>query len=144
MAVTSSNDAALVAQQVARHAPDLPLAAIAGSDALLELGGRAVEGMVVAQSYDRADASPLHLAFVAAYVARFGRAPGYSALASHDAVGVLAQALDKAAPGEALRDAVLRHQPYQGVQELIRFDGNGDGSRAAYFSIVRDGRFEPL
>lgn len=144
VAVTSSNDAALVAQLVARHPLAVPMVAIAASDALLELGGRSVEGMVVAQAYNRADPSPRHLAFVAAYRARFGRAPGYSAIASYDAIGLLAQAVERAAPGQSLRDAVLRHQPYQGVQDIIRFDGNGDATRPAYFSIVRNGRFEPL
>ena len=144
VALSSSMDAALIAQQVAKQARAVPMAAVAASDALLELGGRAVEGMVVAQAFNRADQSPRYGAFRAAYLARFGREPSYSAAVSYDAVTVLTQALDQAAPGEALRDAVLRCQPYPGLQQTIRFDRFGDGTRAPFFSIVRNGRFEPL
>ncbi|WP_326533176.1 ABC transporter substrate-binding protein [Pseudorhodoferax sp.] len=144
VAVTSSVDAALIAQQMAKQPQRVPMAAIAASDALLELGGGAVEGMLVAQAYNRADDSPRFRSFVEAYRARFDREPSYSAIASYDAVLVLAQALAQAAPGEPLRDAVLHYQPYEGVQGAIRFDGFGDGTRPAFFSVVRHGRFEPL
>lgn len=144
LAITTSMDAALLAQQVAKHGQRLPMATVAASEALLELGGNAVEGMLVAQAYNRATASQRYLDFHAAYLARFGREPGYSAIASYDAVGVLAQALVQSAPGESLRDAVLHYQPYVGVQEPIRFDGFGDALRPAHFSVVRNGRFEPL
>jgi branched-chain amino acid transport system substrate-binding protein len=144
VAVTSSMDAALIAQQMAKQPRPVPMAAIAASEALLELGGGAVEGMLVAQAYDRADSSPRFRSFVDAYQARFGRQPSYSAIVSYDAVLVLTQAMAQAGRGESLRDTVLRHQPYQGVQGAIRFDGFGDGTRPAFFSVVRNGRFEPL
>jgi branched-chain amino acid transport system substrate-binding protein len=144
VAISSSVDAALMAQQMAKQPQRVPMAAIAASDALLELGGSAVEGMLVAQAYNRADTSPRFRSFVQAYQQRFGREPSYSAIASYDAMLVLTRAMVQAAPGESLRDAVLRYQPYEGVQGTIRFDGFGDGTRPAFFSIVRNGRFEPL
>lgn len=144
VAICSSVDAALLAQQAAKQPVQLPMAAVAASEALLELGGRTVEGLIVAQPYNRADASPRYLAFHLAYVARFGRPPGYSAVASYDAVTLLAHAMQGAAPAETLRDAVLRQQPYQGLQGTIGFDGFGDSSRASFFSIVREGRLVPL
>ena len=144
VAITVSADAALIAQQAVKQTTGIPMATVSASEALIELGGQAVEGMVVAQANNRADTSPGYQAFLRAYVARFGREPGYSAIFSYDAVTVATQAMARSTPGESLRDAVLRHQPYQGVQEPIRFDRFGDSSRAAYFSIVRNGQFEPL
>lgn len=144
--VTSSVDAARLAQQVHKLVPRKPMAASgwAANPALIELGGKAVEGMMVAQTYSRADTSPRYRAFEQAYVARFNRYPSYSAIASFDAVLVLHQALDKASAGETLRDAVLRHGPYQGLQQTIALDRFGDAERPAYFTVVRNGQFELL
>ncbi|KQP17662.1 ABC transporter substrate-binding protein [Pseudorhodoferax sp. Leaf267] len=144
VAICASVDAALIAQQAFKHRAVLPMATLTASDALLELGGEAIEGIVVVQSHDRASTAPAYLAFHQAYEARFGREPSYSAVASYDAVTVLAQALAQAGRDEPLRDAVLRLQPYPGLQQPIRFDRFGDSSRAAHFSTVRNGRFEPL
>lgn len=144
--VSSAVDAARLAQQVARLAPALPMTASgrAINSALLELGGQAVEGMVLVQPYDAGDSSPRFRAFHDAYVLRFGQDPGYSAVVSFDAVNLLVDALARSGREETPLAAVLRHAPYQGLQETIRFDGVGDAVRKAYFSVVRDGRFEPL
>ena len=144
--VSSSVDAARLAQQVARLAPALPMAASgrAVNASLLELGGQAVEGMVLVQPYNAGDTSARYRAFQAAYGARFGRDPTYSAMVSYDALTVVVDALARRGPEESPRDAVFRHGPYQGLQQTIRFDGVGDGARRAYFSVVRNGRFEPL
>ena len=144
VACTTSVDAALIAQQAVKQTRGIPITAVYGSEALIELGGQAVEGMLVAQAHDRADTSPGYQAFHRAYTARFGREPTYSAIFSYDAVTVATEALARSAQGESLRDAVLRNQPYQGVQEPIRFDRFGDSARAAYYSIVRNGQFVPL
>lgn len=144
VASTTSVDAALIAQQAVKQTRGIPMAAVYGSEALIELGGQAVEGMLVAQAHNRADTSARYQAFCLAYVARFGREPTYSAVFSYDAVTVATEALARSAKGESLRDAVLRNQPYQGVQEPIRFDRFGDSARAAYYSIVRNGQFVPL
>ncbi len=144
--VTGSADAARLAQQVARLAPGLPMTASgrAINDALVELGGKAVEGMVLVQPYDAGDSSPRYLAFRDAYQARFGNVPTYSAMVSFDAVTILAEAFARRAPDETPRDAVLRHGPYQGLQETIRFGPGGETPPRVWFSVVRDGRFEPV
>lgn len=144
--VATAYDAARLAQQVAQRAPKLPMTASgrAINPQLLEIGGAAVEGMVLVQPYNAADTSPRYRAFHADYVARFGQAPTYSAVVTFDAMTVLAEALARRGPDESARDAVFRYGPYQGLQETIRFDGAGDGAPRAYFSVVRDGRFEPL
>ena len=144
--VSSGVDAARLAQQVARLAPALPMTASgrAINTALLELGGQALEGMVLVQPYNAADTSPRFRAFHDAYAARFGQGPTYSAMVSFDAVNMLADALARRRPEESPRDALLQHGPYPGLQETIRFDGVGGAARRAYFSVVRDGRLEPV
>lgn len=139
-------EVARLAQQARRLAPGLPMAAAeaAAGEALVELGGQAIEGLLVAQMHDRADTSPRYLRFHADFVARFGRAPGFHAVAAHDAVTVLADALVRRKPGETPRQAVLQHGPYQGLQQSIVFDRYGDITRALHFAVVRKGRFELL
>lgn len=141
-----SVDAVRLAQQAQRQAPGLPMAVAdaAGGEALIALGGRAVEGVLVGQMHDRSSTSARYLAFVAAYQARFGRGPGYHAAIAHDAVTVLVQAAARSRAGESLKQAVLRHGPYDGLQQPIGFDGFGDTTRAPSFVVVQDGRYQPL
>lgn len=141
--LASSVDAARMAQQVAQQAPGLGLATSgwAGNPDLIELGGKAVEGMVLTQPYDERNGSPYFKAVEAAYGQRFGRAPNFGAISSFDAVVVLATALERAARGQAPREAVLRNGPYPGIQQTLVIDRFGDAQRAALVNVVRDGRF---
>lgn len=141
-----SVDAVRLAQQARRQASALPVAVAdaAAGEALITLGGAAVEGVVAGQLHDRSSTAPRYLAFVEAYRSRFGRLPGYHAVISHDAVSVLAQALARRAAGESLKQAVLRHGPYAGLQQDMTLDAAGDTAGAPHFVVVRDGRFEAL
>lgn len=144
--VASGADAARLAQQVRKRDTGLPLAAAgwAATPALLELGGKAVEGMQVLQSHDPQSSSPHFRAFQQAFRQRYDTAPGYGATAAYDAVLVLAEALARAQAGESPKQALLRHGPYQGLQQRIVFDGFGDAERSGHPTVVRDGRFESL
>ena len=113
----------------------------AASESLIELGGRVVEGLLLSQSYNPSDGSARFRQFQAAYLERFGRQPGISAVASYDATTVLLQALMRRQRGEDMREAVLRHGPFDGLQQAIGFDRFGDTQRRVYFTQVRDGQF---
>lgn len=141
--IATSVDTARLAQQGSKMAPGMPMGTSewAGSDALIELGGSAVEGMLVAQSYNREDRSPRYRAFHDAYLNRFDRVPGYSAVNAYDAALVLFAALQRRQPHEDLKAAVLRYGPYEGLQQTIAFDRYGDTPRRMYFTQIRGGRF---
>lgn len=140
--LADSVDAARIAQQAARQAPGLRLATSdwAANPDLIELGGKAVEGLVLAQPYDESHGSAYFRAIHTAYIARFGREPNFGAMSSFDAVVVLATALERAPRGEAPREAVLRHGPYPGIQQALNVDRFGDVQRAMVVHVVRDGR----
>lgn len=144
--ISRGPDAARLAQQVRKRGATLPLATAewATTDSLIELGGRAVEGLVTAQPYDPGDRSARYQAFRARYRDRHGREPSFGALGSYDAVMVLAEALARARRGESPRDALLRHGPYTGLQHAIRFDRFGDSARPLHFVEVRNGAFAAL
>lgn len=141
--IANAVDVARLSQQAVKQAPHLPKSAAewATSDALTELGGRAVEGLLIAQPFDRDDASPRYRAFRAGFLERFGREPGYSAINAHDAATVLFDALEKRERGETLRDAILRIRGFDGLQQRMEFDRFGDTRRVVYFTEIRDGRF---
>ena len=144
--VASAVDAGRLAQQAAKLGASLPMAAPDWADhqALFEVGGGTVEGMLVASASDVSDTAARYRDFQQAYAQRFGAAPSDRCVAAHDAVTVVADGMARAAPGESVRDAVLRHGPYQGVQQTIAFDRFGDAARRAFHHIVRNGRFERI
>lgn len=139
-------DAARLARQLRRLAPQLPLAAADGAatQALIALGGQAVEGMLVGQPRDMDSAAPAHTAFVQAFRARFGQEPGYPALMAYEAVTLVAVAQQRRRARESLKDALLGHGPYPGLQQPIGFDANGDAREGLRFAVVREGRFQLL
>ncbi len=144
--ISGAIDVARLAQQSRRLAPSLPIGASewAATEQLIELGGRMVEGLIIVQNYDRDDDSARFREFREAYFRRFQKNPGYSSVSAYDAALVLFTALEKRAGGETVKAAVLKHGPYQGLQQQISFDATGDTPRKVFFTEIRDGRFVPL
>lgn len=141
--IASAIDVGRLAQQAEKRVPRMPISASewAASETLLELGGHAVENLLIAQTYNRDDSSARYQRFHAAYLARFARAPGFSSIAAYDATTVLLQALEQQQRGETIKQAILQHGPYEGLQQSIQFDRFGDTARKVYFTEVRNGRF---
>lgn len=143
--IASGANVARLARQAREQAPQLPLSAAewAGNAPLPALGGRHVEGLVVALGYDSHDQRPRYAGFREHFAKRFGRPPGNAAAASYDTVMVLVQAAARRQRGQSLRDALLRSGPFQGLQQTIVFDAHGDAARRPRFMRVRDGALVP-
>jgi branched-chain amino acid transport system substrate-binding protein len=139
-------DVPRLAQQARRLAPSVPIVASewAASEQLAELGGDVVDGLLIAQTHDRDDASPRYRAFADAYFERFQRAPGFSSVLAYDAATVVLTALGKRRDGQTLKAAVLANGPYEGLQHSIQFDANGDTQRRVFFTEIRGGRYVRL
>ena len=103
--------------------------------------GDVVEGLLIVQNYDHEDNSPRFREFSEAYFKRFQRSPGYSSVSAYDAATVVLDALRKRQGGETLKDAPLKNSPYQGLQQEIAFDANGDTPRKVFFTEIRGGRY---
>ena len=130
-------------QQARMQAPALPIGAAewAATEHLIELGGEVVQGLLIVQNFDRDDESARFREFSEAYFKRFQRKPSYSSVSAHDAATVLLKAMKERQSGESLKQAALRVGPYQGLQQVIEFDANGDTARKVFFTEIRDGRF---
>lgn len=142
--IASAADVARLAQQARRLAPALPISASewAATEQLVVLGGEVIEGLLIAQGFNRDDGSARYREFREAYLQRFTREPGYSAVMAHDAASVLFDALQRRRPGETPRQALLARGPYLGLQQQIVFDAFGDSRREVTFTEIRQRRFQ--
>ena len=141
--ISGALDVARLAQQARKQAPQLPMGAAewAATEQLVELGGEVVNGLLIVQNYDRDDTSPRFKEFSEAYFKRFQRMPGYSSVSAHDAATVVLTALKNRQSGETLKQAALRSSPFQGLQQQITFDANGDTPRKVFFTEIHGGRY---
>jgi branched-chain amino acid transport system substrate-binding protein len=144
--IAGALDVARLAQHSRKLAPTLPIGASewAATEQLIELGGPVVEGLLIVQNYDRDDTSERFKAFSEAYFKRFQRNPGYSSVSAYDAATVVLQALKNRQKGETVKAAALRSNPYQGLQQQMVFDANGDTQRTVFFTEIRDGRYRKI
>jgi branched-chain amino acid transport system substrate-binding protein len=109
------------------------------------LGGKAVEGVTVVQTFDRDNQAEAYQAFRKTYLERYQREPGFPGVYTHDAAKVVLSALEAKAAEESLKQAVLRLREFEGLQGSFRFDAFGDVQRSnASISIIRNYQFVVL
>lgn len=144
--IATAVDTARLAQQSRKLTPAMPMATAewASTEVLLEVGGAAVEGMLVSQPFNRDDRTEKFQSFLKQYVERFGHTPGFSAVNAYDAANVLFDAMIQKQEDEDLKSALIRYGPYAGLQQSISFDRYGDTPRQAHFTEIRQGRFVML
>lgn len=144
--VSNTFDSAKLAQQARRQAPQVELfgTAWAANEEVIELGGKAIEGMYFGQYFRRGDTSPIYTAFAQAFTRRFDQLPGYISVGSYDATSVLLQALTRQKNGQSLKQALLEQGPYIGLQHSIEFDRFGDSRGVDGISIVKNKKMEAI
>ncbi len=144
--LANSVDTALLAQQLRKRDAKVHINACewSATERLIELGGKAVEGLVIAQFIDRASQQASYLAFRTAYLERFKREPGFPGLTGFDAANVVLDGLAAQTSSQTLKQVILARREFTGAQSLIRFDAYGDASRDTFLTTVRDGAFVRL
>ncbi|MCK6412814.1 MAG: ABC transporter substrate-binding protein [Azonexus sp.] len=144
--VASSLDTARLCQQARKQAPKLLLSSTewaASGEFLVEMGGEAVEGLLIAHAYNRNDNGRFQV-FRQAYRQRFQREFGSFSPLAHDTANIVFTALGKRRPGQTMKAALLGSGPYRGLQQEISFDAWGDATRQVYFTEIRNGQFVQL
>lgn len=141
--ISSAVDTARLVQQVRKQHPALPIIASewAATEQLLELGGSAVEGVMLAEGYDRYGQSPRFLDFKASYLKRYGKEAIEGSMTGFEAATIALAALARRPPGGSLKDALLNSGAFDGLEKSLNFDRFGDITREAHFLIIRDGHF---
>lgn len=141
--ITSSVDGARIAQQLRKKDASIPLliAEWGGTQTLIEMGGKAVEGMEVLQVFNPYDEGKAWLAFADEYRSRFSGEPSFSSIMGYEAAILILQTLRTMDKGADLRRAVVRGNPFQGLQQTILVDQYGDGQRKVWFMRIEGRRF---
>ncbi len=141
--IANSVDTAMLAQQLHKRDPGVQITTSewAATERLTELGGKAVEGMVIAQFLDRDSKQPAYVVFRNAYVERFALEPGFAGITGFDAANVALDALAEKKAGQTLKQTILERRVFAGAQSEIRFDPYGDATRETYMTIIRNGTF---
>ncbi len=140
--VASTLDTSRLAQQARRLAPGLQLSSsewAASAEALSEMGGSAVEGMLITHAYNRDDSGAAYQNFRSAFKNRFQREFGSFSLLAYDTANIVFAAMKQRSGNESMKGALLKYGPYKGVQQDIVFDASGDATRMVYFTEIRSG-----
>lgn len=142
--LANATDTALLSQQIRKLDSRLPITASgwAASDRLIEVGGKAVEGLTLVQDFDRNSGATRYQEFRRLYLERFHREPEAAAVNAFDAGNVVLDALaGRRDLQQGIKEAVLAARHFEGLQEPISFDAFGDVRRKLFVTVVRDGRF---
>lgn len=146
MLIANSVDAALLAQQLRRLNPTVAIVTSewAATERLIELGGRAVEGITIAQFLDRQSQQPSYISFREAYLKRFGKEPGFAGLTAFDATNVVMDGLANQEASQTLKQTLLAKKIFAGAQTPVVFDAYGDASRETFMTTIENGAFVVL
>ena len=142
--VANSMDSAMLCQQIRKMDAStlITLADWGATERLLELGGKAVEGVTVVQTFNRESTAPQYLVFRKAYMERYQREPGFPGVYAHDAAKVVLSGLLARQEGRSLKETVLSMGKFEGLQGDFVFDDFGDVKRShVSISVVRNNKF---
>lgn len=141
-------DTALIAKQVRARRLNVKLFAPSlMAKSLVELGGEAVNGLILSQTFLPDAPGPRGREFIDKYKAHFSEVPSPIAAQTYDAVYIIADAVKRAgstAPG-ALRDALAKTAGLTLVTGKPRFDAGGDDTgKYLFLAVIKKGKIEPL
>lgn len=142
--VANSMDSALICQQVRKVDSGIPitLADWGATERLLELGGKAVEGVTAVQTFNRNSPEQKYQEFRKAFLDRFKREPGFPGVYAYDALQMVLTALKKQKKNESLKETILSVRQFDGLQSKFSFDDFGDVARSnVSISVVRNQKF---
>lgn len=139
------NEAALIAKQAKALGLNVPFMGVDGlySDALIQLGGEAVEGFMLPGFFNTESTNPKTQEFVKAYKEAYNELPGTYAAYAFDATEIVIKAMkEKGTDRQSIADYITTLKGYEGVTGIHDFDLNGDVMKEPEKLIVKDGKFQ--
>jgi branched-chain amino acid transport system substrate-binding protein len=114
------------------------------NQALVAIGGKAMEGCYFTNHFSPDDQSPIVKSFVAKYQEKYGTLPDTFSALGYDAARLLSDAIKRAGSlnSQAVRDALANTAGFQGVTGQISFDANRNASKPGLIVTVKEGKFE--
>jgi branched-chain amino acid transport system substrate-binding protein len=143
---TMYNDGASISQQREKMGWNLP---VIGSGALyspklIELGGKAVNGIYSNVCFFAKDPDPFIHGFVATFKQKYGNTPNFAAALAYDCVYVLAHSIEKAGSLDrsAVRNALAATKDFKGLGGSLTFNAEREPIKTYKVVQVVNGDFE--
>lgn len=108
---------------------------------IIRNGGRAVEGVILAHSFQRDNRNPKFLEFKNQYFSRYKAIPEMWETFGYEAVYALFQAFSKNPDPQQLKATLLKIGRFKGLQGDILFDRFGDNRRKPLLLTIKNGAF---
>ena len=144
MLVTSDNDAAFIVQKIRLQQWNVPIfsSAWAQTDTLIKNGGKAVDGMLIEQTFPLDSQSSNYLEFKKKFINRYAKEPTFAAAYAYETMQVIGSALLKT-NGQAagLKTAIINIKDFQGLVDKFSFDKYGDVVSPFYLGKIENGKF---
>ena len=139
-------EVALIVRQGRQIGLKMPFVGCDGwaNQALLDVGGKAVDGCYFTNHFSPDDEAPNVKNFVKKYREKYGSIPDTFGALGYDAARLLADAIKRAGTAEssAVRDALAKTANFEGVTGRISFDSDRNASKPGLVVTIKDGRFE--
>jgi branched-chain amino acid transport system substrate-binding protein len=144
--VTDAADAAVIAQHLRRRDELMAIATSpwAGTEQLIQMGGRGVDAALVPQYFDRESQAAPYLRFFDSHRRRFGEAPGFPAVNAYDATALAVRALRERGSSRSVLESLRAINLCDGLQRSFVIDENGDSRAPMFLTRVREGRYVPV
>ena len=138
---------ALIAKQAREMGINAPLLSGDGAQApqLIEIGGKAVEGMYYTTHFnEKAASTELGKKYVEIYHKKFNKSPNALGALGFDAYYILLDAIERAGSLDPvkIRDGIAATKDFKGVTGVITIDENGNAIKSAVIETVKNGKFE--
>ena len=112
---------------------------------LIEIGGKAVEGMYYTTHFnEKAASTELGKKYVEIYHKKFNKSPNALGALGFDAYYILLDAIERAGSLDPvkIRDGIAATKDFKGVTGVITIDENGNAIKSAVIETVKNGKFE--
>ena len=139
------NETALIAKQARNMNLNAPIMGVDAiySNALIELGGKSVEGVLLPGFFHEGTDNPVAQNFIKAYKAKYKQDPATYAAYAYDAAKIVLDAIAKAGTDrKAIRDHIAKVKDFQGSTGVNTFDENGDVMKDPLRLTIKDGKFQ--
>lgn len=113
------------------------------SQKTIDLGGDAVEGILIPANYFSADPRPAAQEFTREYQALYGALPNQFAALAYDAANLMVAALQKAGVDDrsTVKDALVSLQGFQGATGSISYANSHDPEKELIRITIKDGKW---
>lgn len=139
------NEAAMIIKQGKRQGITLPVFGSNGlySDALIQLGGKDVEGLRAVGAFHSSADYPEAKAFIDSYKTKWGQEPDIWAAFAYDAAKIMFEAVKNGGEDrKKINDYLTTLKDFKGATGTTTFDQNGDCLKQPLKLIVKDAKFE--